>query len=382
MDNVIKKRLKLGKILLMVGAGILLFLAIVGIINFIVNFARHGGGFVTFIINFISTIFSNFTILGAIYLAISFFIGKNKMVNKILSIVLIVVNALALLKEFLSIFEMLFVRITDSYYFTDFYYRNFIYNLTCSILILIPIILSSVGVFFCFNAFSKLKDSNTNNVCDAETNYNQQGQAIVNNNIIEKKILVNKNNLNYSFNSNLFSNLLDPNCNVPIQIQLENGEIAYGHQKFVCSLYGKIYCILTPIHLDPNSLNSIDDWQFCILQEDVETQTQNLVLLTSNKIKSDILSLYNSSHHNVDEQPITKEEPKRNIVRFLLVFFFGWIGSIIINNSNLKPQGWKSRTLSYFFFGFLTGGIYTLAASICNIAFDPNSRSNIGYFKE
>ena len=214
----------------MVGAGILLFLAIVGIINFIVNFARQGLFFIPLL--FIASSSLNFIILGAIYLAISFFIGKNKMVNKILSIVLIVVNALALLKEFLSIFEMRFVRITDFYYFTDFYYRNFIYNLTCSILILIPIILSSVGVFFCFNAFSKLKDSNTNNVYDAETNYNQQGQAIVNNNIIEKKILVNKNNLNYSFNSNLFSNLLDPNCNVPIQIQLENGEIAYGHQKF------------------------------------------------------------------------------------------------------------------------------------------------------
>ena len=70
------------------------------------------------------------------------------------------------------------------------------------------------------------------------------------------------------------------------------------------------------------------------------------------------------------------------IVRFLLTFFLGFIGSIIINNTSLKPEGWKSRTLAYLFLGIITFGIYDLVASICNITFDPNKASNIGYFKE
>ena len=28
-----------------------------------------------------------------------------------------------------------------------------------------------------------------------------------------------------------------------------------------------------------------------------------------------------------------------NVVRFLLTFFLGWIGSLIINHSSLKPEG-------------------------------------------
>ena len=70
------------------------------------------------------------------------------------------------------------------------------------------------------------------------------------------------------------------------------------------------------------------------------------------------------------------------IVRFLLTFFLGFIGSFVINHSNLKPQGWKSRTMAYFFLGFITFGIYELVASICNLAFDPNKSTNIGYFKD
>ena len=71
-----------------------------------------------------------------------------------------------------------------------------------------------------------------------------------------------------------------------------------------------------------------------------------------------------------------------NLVRFLLTFFLGFIGSIIINHSNLKPVGFKSRTLAYFFLSILTCGIYSLVASICNLTFDPTKSSNIGYFKE
>ena len=70
------------------------------------------------------------------------------------------------------------------------------------------------------------------------------------------------------------------------------------------------------------------------------------------------------------------------LVRFLLTFFLGWIGSLIINHSSLKPEGFKSRTLAYFFLGYITVGIYTLVASICNLFFDPAKDKNIGYIKE
>ena len=71
-----------------------------------------------------------------------------------------------------------------------------------------------------------------------------------------------------------------------------------------------------------------------------------------------------------------------NLVRFLLTFFLGFIGSLVINYTSLKPNGWKSRTLAYFFLGLITFGIYDLVASICNLTFDENKPSNIGYFKD
>ena len=71
-----------------------------------------------------------------------------------------------------------------------------------------------------------------------------------------------------------------------------------------------------------------------------------------------------------------------NVVRFLLTFFLGWIGSLIINCTNLKPSGYKSRTAAYFFLSIITFGIYGLVASICNLTFDPNKENNIGYVKE
>jgi len=70
-----------------------------------------------------------------------------------------------------------------------------------------------------------------------------------------------------------------------------------------------------------------------------------------------------------------------NLVRFLLTFFLGWIGSVIINHTSLKPEGFKSRTLAYFFLTYLTLGIYPLVASICNLTFDPTKPKNIGYFR-
>lgn len=73
---------------------------------------------------------------------------------------------------------------------------------------------------------------------------------------------------------------------------------------------------------------------------------------------------------------------ENKVVRFLLTFFLGWIGSLIINYTSLKPDGFRSRTLAYIFLTFLTFGIYGLVASICNLTFDPAKPSNIGYIKE
>ena len=70
------------------------------------------------------------------------------------------------------------------------------------------------------------------------------------------------------------------------------------------------------------------------------------------------------------------------LVRFLLTFFLGWIGSLIINHTSLKPTGFKSRTLAYFFLTMITFGIYGLVASICNLTFDASKSKNIGYFKD
>lgn len=71
----------------------------------------------------------------------------------------------------------------------------------------------------------------------------------------------------------------------------------------------------------------------------------------------------------------------QNLVRFLVTFFLGWIGSLIINHTSLKPEGYKSRTCAYFFLSLITCGIYGLVASICNLSFDPSKEKNIGYFK-
>ena len=71
-----------------------------------------------------------------------------------------------------------------------------------------------------------------------------------------------------------------------------------------------------------------------------------------------------------------------NLTRFLLTFFLGWIGSVVINHSALKPEGYTSRTLAYIFLTMITCGIYSLVASICNLTFDPTKPRNIGYKKD
>lgn len=77
-----------------------------------------------------------------------------------------------------------------------------------------------------------------------------------------------------------------------------------------------------------------------------------------------------------------EQKDNNRAVRFLLTFFLGWIGSLIINHTNLKPAGFRSRTAAYFFLSMITFGIYGLVASICNFTFDPNATRNIGYVKE
>lgn len=76
------------------------------------------------------------------------------------------------------------------------------------------------------------------------------------------------------------------------------------------------------------------------------------------------------------------EDNNNKLVRFLLTFFLGFIGSFIINHTSLKPAGFRSRTAAYFFLTLITFGIYGLVASICNFTFDPSKEKNIGYVKE
>ena len=71
-----------------------------------------------------------------------------------------------------------------------------------------------------------------------------------------------------------------------------------------------------------------------------------------------------------------------NLIRFILTFFLGWIGSLIINHTSFKPEGWTSRTLAYLLLSIVTCGIYGIVASIFNLFFDPNKEKNIGYKKD
>ena len=76
-----------------------------------------------------------------------------------------------------------------------------------------------------------------------------------------------------------------------------------------------------------------------------------------------------------------------NLARFLLTFFLGWIGSLIINHTSLKPNGWKSRTWAYFFWPMLTFGIYGLLHQYVifhlthqnNLMLVTNKTKNINY---
>lgn len=84
----------------------------------------------------------------------------------------------------------------------------------------------------------------------------------------------------------------------------------------------------------------------------------------------------------IKNQSIISSADSQNAIRFCLTFFLGFIGSFIINHTELKPNGWSCRTCAYFFLTFLTFGIYPLVASICNFSFNEKGSSNIGYSKD
>ena len=90
----------------------------------------------------------------------------------------------------------------------------------------------------------------------------------------------------------------------------------------------------------------------------------------------------NSSRSNTNNRTRIEDPFVNKLVRLLLTFFLGFIGSFVINHSPLKPEGFKSRTCAYFFLTMFTFGIYGLVASLCNLTFDPNKNGNIGYFKD
>lgn len=77
----------------------------------------------------------------------------------------------------------------------------------------------------------------------------------------------------------------------------------------------------------------------------------------------------------IKSEPIISSSDSKNAVRFCLTFLLGFIGSFIINHTDLKPVGWKSRTCAYFFLGIITFGIYSLVASICNFTFNAGKKS-------
>jgi hypothetical protein len=70
------------------------------------------------------------------------------------------------------------------------------------------------------------------------------------------------------------------------------------------------------------------------------------------------------------------------LVRGLLIWFLGPIGSFIINHTSLKPSGWSSRTFTYVWAPLVTFGIYGVVGAICNLTFDPSKAKNIGYKKD
>lgn len=68
---------------------------------------------------------------------------------------------------------------------------------------------------------------------------------------------------------------------------------------------------------------------------------------------------------------------KKKIVRAILIYFLGWIGSVIINKTSLKPAGWTSRSWLICLIPF-----YNILAIIGAFTFNPDKEKNLGYIKD
>lgn len=70
------------------------------------------------------------------------------------------------------------------------------------------------------------------------------------------------------------------------------------------------------------------------------------------------------------------------IYRAILLFFGGFIGSMIINHTALKPEGWTCCT-KFMLLDFITWGLISkIVAIISFIRFDPEKYTNFGYTKD
>lgn len=68
---------------------------------------------------------------------------------------------------------------------------------------------------------------------------------------------------------------------------------------------------------------------------------------------------------------------KKKIARALLIYFLGWIGSVIINRTSLKPAGWASRSWLICLVPF-----YGIFAIVGAFTFNPDKEKNLGYVKD
>lgn len=68
---------------------------------------------------------------------------------------------------------------------------------------------------------------------------------------------------------------------------------------------------------------------------------------------------------------------KKKIIRALLIYFLGWIGSVIINRTTLKPAGWASRSWLIYLVPF-----YNIIAIVGAFLFNPEADKNLGYVKD
>ena len=113
---------------------------------------------------------------------------------------------------------------------------------------------------------------------------------------------------------------------------------------------------------------------------DVEQEEENAVTFAASYKETE--SDPEIAEEKQEEDIYEPQDTNVKLARFLLTFFLGFIGSFIINHSDLKPKGYSSRTAAYLFLAYFTFGIYPLVASISNFFFDPKKKRNIGYIKD